>query len=212
MAFTFLRDTQPEDVQALIAAFDPKYRRHWEEWLGAVRDPIEARAERLHGYLGSWGAIHGSGTSRADVTEIIKVLRDAEPHLRHLGNHDVRSLAVARHRKTCHDCLKELWMLSAKTYRDPSKARLVGRSKTILFLTDGRFGPAFDRKVCSNLFGGTFPAQTTCGIWLAMLTEVANDILAYEEENGSLEELVAGLHVGRIYDMAAWSSAPQDQE
>ena len=208
----FLSGKTLDQVKRRIADFNPRYSTHWMAWYRLNPDDAEAKAAALRSTLGSWQAFRGKGRKAAPTQEIAAVLDKARPALAALAEKDVRCLRETRSDSQGRAYLAALWELSAGIYQDPKNAPLVGRSKAIMLLTNGMFGPAFDRDVCTALFGGNFPPLTPCGIWLAMLTEVAHDIAAFERErNVRLEELVPGTAVGRIYDMAAGPGDRQDQ-
>lgn len=82
-------------------------------------------------------------------------------------------------------------------------ASCVGITKSVLLVTDGRIGPAFDRQVRMKLGAGR---PSTPQEWLRLLEGVAADIEAFEKRYGPLSELVpsdfAALAHGRLYDMA----------
>jgi len=105
------------------------------------------------------------------------------------------------------NALLELWAV----FRDLSYsgrcrnglAGVVGISKAVLLLTEGRVGPAFDSKVRKKLGTGDIP---TAKSWIINLKSVAEDITQFEQSNQcTLREAVpseySGLHYGRLYDM-----------
>jgi hypothetical protein len=109
--------------------------------------------------------------------------------------------------------LTELWrVLTYLSYRGPARdglAGVVGISKGVLFLTDGRIGPAFDSLVRRRLGTGTI---ADCGHWIECIRAVAEDIRQFEARCGcSLKEAVPEelrtYHCGKIYDMVFCSVA-----
>lgn len=104
--------------------------------------------------------------------------------------------------------LSQLWSIFENlSYNGKSRRGLtgvVGMSKAVLLLTNGRIGPAFDSEVRRKL---TIKAAEDSGRWIAQLESVAADIESFERQNGCrLAEIVPerfrALHNGRLYDMA----------
>jgi len=83
-------------------------------------------------------------------------------------------------------------------------AGVVGISKAVLFLTDGRVGPAFDSEVRKHL-GISEPESAA--EWIHALDLANQDIRAFQEANNctfrqAAPQHFSHLHAGRIYDMA----------
>jgi hypothetical protein len=80
---------------------------------------------------------------------------------------------------------------------------VVGITKAVLLLTEGRIGPAFDSGVRRN---AGVKAPKTYREWLWALDEMSDDLSAFEAVSGPLPLVVsrrfADLGVGRLYDMA----------
>lgn len=80
---------------------------------------------------------------------------------------------------------------------------VVGISKAVMLLTDGRVGPAFDSQVRGRLGTGNINGVEE---WIKALRLVCQDIRGFEEANSmSLVDAVpelSHLQTGRIYDMA----------
>jgi hypothetical protein len=90
-------------------------------------------------------------------------------------------------------------------------AGVVGVSKAVLLLTEGRIGPAFDSEVRRKLRTGKILTPTD---WIANLRKVAEDIAEFERSNHcDLREAVptefAHLHYGRLYDMVLGPGTPE---
>jgi hypothetical protein len=87
---------------------------------------------------------------------------------------------------------------------------VVGISKAVLLLTEGRVGPAFDSKVRKKLRTGDILTATR---WILNLKRVIQDVARFEESNHcSLKETVPeeykGFHYGRLYDMIFGPGTP----
>lgn len=105
------------------------------------------------------------------------------------------------------DALLQLWdVFRHLSYSGRSRnglAGVVGISKAVLLLTEGRVGPAFDSKVRKEL--GITDIQDASS-WIANLQRVAEDIGEFEQSNQcELRDAVPAeyrsLHCGRLYDM-----------
>jgi hypothetical protein len=89
-------------------------------------------------------------------------------------------------------------------------AGVVGISKAVLLITEGRVGPAFDSMVRRRLATGAIP---TAGSWIENLKKIADDINQFQQANRcTLREAVptsySGLHNGRLYDMILGPGTP----
>lgn len=83
------------------------------------------------------------------------------------------------------------------------QASVMGISKAVLLLTEGRIGPSLDSSARFNIGLGRID---TCAEWIACLTAISEDIHAFETtHNLRLEDLVPAelgpISVGRVYDM-----------
>lgn len=201
-------------MQALIKRFKKSYRDDWTQWLALCGPDTSDRdkADCLHRTLRRWGALGRIPKARrAPIPAIEKLMVQARRSLEGLRSFDVRDLADKEHHARCREPLCELWELTGSIARNSEDAHLVGRSKAVMLLTEGRFGPALDGKVCKNTFEGRFPPRAirSCEIWLAALSEIARDIVAFETKyRTALADLCdEKLAVGRIYDMAAGPQA-----
>jgi hypothetical protein len=90
-------------------------------------------------------------------------------------------------------------------------AGVVGISKAVLLITEGRVGPAFDSMVRRRLATGAIPGA---GSWIENLKKIAEDINQFEQANGcTLREAVPrsyrDLHNGRLYDMILGPGTPE---
>ncbi len=86
----------------------------------------------------------------------------------------------------------------------------MGITKSIMLATDGRIGPAFGRKVRTNLRLEPPPYSTD---WLGMVDLIADDLAAFESRYGPLADAVPErfrhFAVGRLYDMVFGPGAPK---
>lgn len=104
--------------------------------------------------------------------------------------------------------LKQLWdtfeKLSCRGRSRDGRTGVVGISKAVLLLTEGRIGPAFDSNVRNEL-GIRVPESARD--WIIALRVVAGNIQGFEVKNCCTLKQAAPpqftyLHCGRIYDMA----------
>jgi len=134
------------------------------------------------------------------------LITQAAQYLQILQNFDIRDNASF----TPQNCnsLVQLWgIFQNLSYHGRTRnglAGVVGISKAVLLLTDGRVGPAFDSKVRGHLGLGNVASANQ---WINALCTASRDIQAFEANNQTtLQQAVpqpfAGLQSGRIYDMA----------
>ena len=105
------------------------------------------------------------------------------------------------------EALRAMWTVFEQlSYQGKARNGLtgvVGISKAVMLLTDGRVGPAFDSQVRQRLGTGSIDGVEN---WIRALRLVCNDIRGFETANTmSLADAVpdhAELQSGRIYDMA----------
>ena len=113
-----------------------------------------------------------------------------------------------------NQALEQLWeIFKHLSYKGKSHstrnglAGIVGISKAVLLLTEGRIGPAFDSSVRNNIGIGDIKNSFS---WIEELEWVADDINKFQKRNGCLLKDVvppeySDHHNGRLYDMAFWS-------
>ena len=198
-----------QKFQALINRFDQRYVLDWTNWLNTQSN---ARVGQLGVILRRWQACRPNRMRRTQAEKkhtppyLDCLVVQAKPHLLHLQNFDIRS-NVAFTQQHCVS-LTHLW----KIFQDLSYsgrprnglAGVVGISKAVLLLSDGRVGPAFDSQVRSKLRLGNI---ANADQWIEALCIVSKDVKAFEcANNTTLQDAAphphAGLHCGRIYDMA----------
>jgi hypothetical protein len=192
-----------QEVREAVDAFSARYIDDWDQWL-AVR-PAN-RAELFGQILRRWQATRPlpMRRTRREATHRPPYLEDllemARRPVEGLGDLDVRTVG---HRTPGQDvALVTLWDLFAGLSATGT-ASCVGISKSVMLVTAGRIGPAFDSQVRSRT-GLSRPA--TSRHWVDSLECITGDIAAFEAANGPLSNVVsprfAHLAVGRLYDMA----------
>lgn len=196
------------ELRNRISRFDQSYVDDWNNWLNT---PPQNRTEQLGIILRRWQACRPNRMRRT-INENIHaapflddLVQDAMPHIRVLYNFDMRlnnSFA-----SNTINALNELWKifenLSYHGRARNGKAGVVGISKAVLLLSEGRVGPAFDSNVRYHL---GLDNINNCSQWIQALRLVCNDIQAFEKANQITIALavqqMAHLNTGRIYDMA----------
>lgn len=99
--------------------------------------------------------------------------------------------------------LAGLWNIFS-SLQQVGTASCVAITKAVLLLSDGRIGPAFDSQVRKKLRIGHL---LTPADWITALTEVSDDIQAFEGTHGlslacAVPPQFSNLAYGRLYDMA----------
>jgi hypothetical protein len=202
MRIEVLRWMTPEEVRAAVDGFSVRYVADWEMWLAASP---RARPKRFGEILRKWQATRPKPMRRirAEANHGAPFLEDlldgaAEPVLV-LGEKTVLTIG---HRSIQEDnALRALWDVFSHL-SETGLASCVGISKSVLLVTDGRIGPAFDSNVRRELGLGR---PETCREWLQILEAVGDDIAAFESKHGPLAKAVSPrfeqLGYGRLYDM-----------
>jgi hypothetical protein len=198
-----IRHMTPAQVSDAVSGFASTYVRDWEAWL-AARDA--QRPVVLGETLRRWRATrpYPMRRERAAATHTAPYLEDlfadAQASIRVLGALD---LATFRRRtETQERSLRSMWgNFSRLTVT--GEASCVGITKSILLVTDGRIGPAFDSTVQKGL--RLKPPKYSTD-WIGAVDLIADDVAAFESKHGPLAEVVPQrfrhLAVGRLYDMA----------
>ena len=202
---TILRAKTPTQVHSDVAGFAEQYVRDWERWLLAS---AHERPKAFVKTLGRWQATRPAKLRRLRVRAgehpppyIEDLLTKAAPHLHNLVGFSVgRAEALDRTERTA---LEGLWNVFS-SLQQVGIASCVAITKAILLLSDGRIGPAFDSQVRKKL---RLNRLLTSADWIAALSEVSDDIRAFEGTHGvSLPSAVpprfSTLAYGRLYDMA----------
>ena len=198
-----------QEFQARVRRFDRSYVNDWNTWIAAGDNN---RAAQFGAVLRRWQACRPNRMRRTQADR-----RHAAPYLEDLiaqsskfvgalQNFDIRvSSSFTNQTK---ESLENLWeVFRHLCYHGRARnglAGVVGISKSVILLTEGRVGPAFDSKVRGHL---EIRALQNAGQWINALRTVSEDIQAFEGRNrctlqGAMPSEFARLHGGRIYDMA----------
>jgi hypothetical protein len=193
-----------EQFQEKIRGFKQDYVRDWNTWCHALQAQQNV-ASKFGETLRRWQACRPNTTRRTQQEAqhgppfIENLLLQSNQHIHALHNFDIRRQA-ALNGEACL-VLEQLWNIFLNLCYGQAQKGVVVISKAVLLLTEGRVGPAFDSNVRGRL--KIINAQQ----WFDSLQKVSEDILAFEAANQcTLQEATppafAGLHSGRIYDMA----------
>ena len=130
----------------------------------------------------------------------------AEPHILTLHDFDIRNQAAFTPKM--QEACVQLWAIFRNlSFGERSRGGLsgvVGISKAVLLLTNGRLGPAFDSRVRRRIGVGNISDATA---WIRAIQAASHDIRAFETANQTtLHEAVptqySNLHNARLYDMS----------
>jgi hypothetical protein len=198
-----------EEFQRRINRFDQSYVTDWNSWIAVQPDKRTAVFGKI---LRRWQACRPNGMRRERAEQkhdgpfLDDMINNSVHCLQALQNFDIRVQASFT-QQAC-DSLVQLWDI----FKDLSyhgkvrggRAGIVGISKAVLLLTEGRVGPAFDSKVRTHLGLGRIENANE---WICALQVVSRDIQQFEAANQlTLQQATpqqhAGLSNGRIYDMA----------
>ena len=192
-----------------INGFSQKYVDDWDAWLDTAP---QDRSELLGRILRKWQACRPNSMRRikAEAAHNAPYLEDlvaqAAPHIEMLQDFNIQDGIpfVNDH----INALAQLWDIFQNLSHDGrangGRTGVVGISKAVLLLTDGRVGPAFDKCVKKNIGVATiFSAEQ----WIEALYLVSKDISNFERKNDTTLQAAtpqpfAELNAGRIYDMA----------
>jgi len=206
-----IADINIEGFQARIARFDQQYVNDWNNWLNTQPN---ARATQFGVILRRWQACRPNRMRRTqaeaenlhDAPYLEDLITQASQHLHVLQKFDIRDHSSFSP-QNCSS-LVQLWSVFQElSYHGRARnglAGVVGISKAVLLLTDGRVGPAFDSEVRGHL---GLRSITNANEWINALCTASRDVQAFEANNQiTLQQAVphphAHLHSGRIYDMA----------
>ena len=197
-----------QELQDRINGFRQIYVNDWNLWL---KTPQQFRPNQLGIILRRWQACRPNtmrrtrDENRHNAPYLEDLVSQAQQYIEESLNFNIReeSSFSSETEKT----FKELWRIFTNlSYRGTVRngfAGIVGISKAVLLLSDGRIGPAFDSRVRDNLGIGEINNSSD---WISALKIVNKDIINFEERNNiSLQNVVKAynnLQPGRIYDMA----------
>jgi len=197
--------------QDRILRFDQSYVGDWQAWVNVLQSQRDV-ASNLGRVLRKWQACRPNRMRRSraeaehDPPYLEDLIAQANPSIRALRDFDMRLLASFT--QQAQEALDQLWGIFRNlSYKGRSRnglAGVVGISKAVLLLTEGRVGPAFDSEVRSQV-GIRTPQDAR--EWIYALRFASRDIQAFEMANRcTLQEAApspfAAMHSGRIYDMA----------
>ncbi len=200
-----------QELQNRVNGFRRNYMDDWNNWL-EVGGPPHQRTVMFGAILRRWNACRPNSMRRTREEQLHyepyldDLLNKASPFLLALQGFDIR-LPASFTRQAC-DSLLQLWSIfQCLSYRGRARggaAGVVGISKAVLLLTEGRVGPAFDSRVRANL--GIKRIENAYQ-WICALQFVSRDIQQFEASNHITIQQAApnrhvGLNSGRIYDMA----------
>ncbi len=205
-----LRDLSSGQVRKHLEEFAPRYIDDWKAWLSVKsQENVCAVATEFGRILRRWQACRPNRMRRTKLEGghaglyLDDLIARAQEPLGALRAFECCSAIAPSHR----EALRALWRIFTDlSYLGKARnghAGVVGISKAVLLLTEGRVGPAFDSKVRGNLKTGKIG---TADAWIASLQRVGDDIMQFEKRNKCrLRNVVprkfAGFHCGRIYDM-----------
>jgi len=198
-----------QEFQRRVQRFNKSYVNDWKAWI-AVTD--NHRPAQFGAILRRWKACRPNRMRRTQAEQshaapyLEDLIAQSNSFLQALRNFDIRGRASLS--SEMRESLEHLWELFQHlSYRGRARnglAGVVGISKAVLLLTEGRVGPAFDSVVRGHL---KIQEPRNAGQWVDALQIVTEDIQAFESLNCCTLQDAAppeftGLHSGRIYDMA----------
>jgi hypothetical protein len=206
-----LTQMSPDEVSVAIAHFSRKYKEDWKQWTNLYQSslpPESLIASEFGSVLRKWQAARPRPMRRPRneavhaPPHLEDLLTEAWPHLKDLGNLSVREIKTAAPQQI--RALLALWDIF-RNLTSQGKATCVGITKSVLLLTEGRIGPAFDSTVRHRLRIEQPPNGKT---WIEDLCSISDDISLFETRNSMrIESLVPAewvpINVGRAYDMVA---------
>lgn len=198
-----IRHMTPGQVSEAVSGFASTYVRDWESWLAA---PAQQRPVVLGQILRRWRATRPDpmrrerAAARHPAPYLEDLFADAQSPVANLGSLDLR--AFRQRTESQQRALRGLWGDFVRL-TVTGDASCVGITKSILLVTDGRIGPAFDSEVRKRLRLER-PRYSTD--WIGNLDLISDDLAAFESKHGPLADAVPKrfrhLAVGRLYDMA----------
>lgn len=197
------------EFQGRINRFAPQYVDDWNCWLNTQPN---ARPRQLGIVLRRWQACRPNRMRRTQAENqhgapyLEDLINQAAQHLQALQNFNIQDNASFSN-QSCESLIRLWGIFQHLSYHGRARrglAGVVGISKAVLLLTNGRVGPAFDSEVRGHLGIGSI---ANANEWIGALRTASQDIQAFEDNNQTtLQQAVphhhAGLQSGRIYDMA----------
>ncbi len=141
-----------------ILRFDESYIRDWRSWVYVLQNQRDV-ASNFGRVLRRWQACRpnrmrrAKGETKHDPPYLEDLIAEANPYVQALRGFDMRFLASFT--RQAQEPLEQLWGIFQRlSYHGRARnglAGVVGISKAVLLLTEGRVGPAFDSEVRSQL-------------------------------------------------------------
>lgn len=199
-----------EQFEHKIMGFDQSYVQDWNAWCEALRAQ-ENVSLRFGEILRRWQACRPyrmrlpQGEAKHDSPFLENLIIQSNQYIQALKTFDIGHQAALN--GEVRRLLEQLWNIFQNLCCDELRnglASVVGISKAVLLLTEGRVGPAFDKNIRDNL---QILKPLNAQQWFDALKKVSKDIFSFEAKNKcTLQEatppVFADLHSGRIYDMA----------
>ena len=198
-----------EDFQNRIDRFDQSYVADWNRWIAVQPNQ---RATQFGAVLRRWQACRPNRMRRTreeqlhDEPYLEDLINSSGQYLYALQEFDIR--LQTSFTQQASDSLVQLWgIFQNLSYHGRARsglAGIVGISKAVLLLTEGRVGPAFDSEVRTHL---GLRRIENANEWICALQVASLDIHRFEDANRITLQQAApqqheGLFSGRIYDMA----------
>jgi hypothetical protein len=198
-----------EDFQDKINRFDQNYVDDWNDWIAVQPNN---RAAQFGAVLRRWQACRPNRMRRTraeqlhDEPYLEDLINSSEQYVQALQEFDIR-LQASFTQAACDSLLQLYGIFQNLSYYGRARgglAGIVGISKAVLLLTEGRVGPAFDSEVRTHL---GLRRIENANDWICALQVASRDIQRFEAANQvTLQQAVsqqhAGISSGRIYDMA----------
>jgi len=199
-----IADITVPELQTRVRRFARRYVNDWNEWIAVGDDNRPAKFGEI---LRRWQACRPNRMRRTQAEQahgapyLEDLIAQSNEFVRALQTFDIR--VRASFTIQMEESLEGLWQLFRHlSYHGRVRnglAGVVGISKSVILLTEGRVGPAFDRKVRGHL---KIQEPQDCAQWIE----------AFEDRNcctlqDAMPREFAGLRSGRIYDMALGPSA-----
>lgn len=200
-----------EEFQNMIERFDQRYVNDWASWI-SIRHNHGNVASEFGRVLRRWQACRPNRMRRTqneamhNPPYLEQLIEKAYDYIEDLNNFDI-SINSVHDNNTCH-ALTNLWKIFRNlSYHGRARnglAGTVGISKSVLLLTEGRVGPAFDFQVRNRL---NIHQPQNVDEWISALDLVSIDIQSFQKNNNctiyeAAPKQFRKLNAGRIYDMA----------
>ncbi len=204
----------PDEVRQAMLGFSRDYVMDWKHWQRTYnhqmgQTPSHYVVAEFGRILRKWQAARPrpmrrpQNEARHAAPYLDDLVTAAWPHLQTIVNVSVRQMGSVTPDQI--DALEQLWDVFRNLTAE-GHATCVGITKSVLLLTEGRIGPAFDSSVRQKLDISSRPNDSST--WIYHLCDVGHDIITFETRHGvSIETLLpvewAPINVGRVYDMIA---------